>query len=122
MHSKSNLASTSRSTNTPSSLQRAEQSELEELSEKQWRLRCSTRKAFAKQQSEAVFAGALGKYVLAKCIQVDRHVNQCKDRCHSEVHDGVRHAKLPHIDVKNHEDNLHLGGSWSGGPQHEPCI
>ena len=40
MHSKSNLASTSRSTNTPSSLQRAAHSELEELTEKQWRLQC----------------------------------------------------------------------------------
>ena len=84
--------------------------------------RSCPRKAFAKQQRETVFAGALGKYILAECNQADRHVTQCKDRCHSVKHDGVRHAKLPHLNVKNHEDDLHLGCSWSENFQHEPCI
>ena len=34
--------------------------------------------------------------------------SQRKDLCHSVVLDGVRQAKLPHIDVKNHEGDLHL--------------
>ena len=74
------------------------------------------RKAFAKQQSETVFAGAFSYYVLAECIQVGRHVTQCKDRRHSVVLDGVGQAKLIH------EDDLHFGSSWSENSHHEPYI
>ena len=34
--------------------------------------------------------------------------SQCKDLCNSVVGDGVRQAKLPHIDVKNHKGDSTL--------------
>ena len=43
--------------------------------------------------------------------------SQCKDLCNSVVVDGVRQAKLPHIDVKNHkgDSTLNFHGPVSVG-------
>ena len=62
-----------------------------------------------------MFAGAVGQDVLSEGMLVGRHVAQRKDLgdlmlCwrHFLMHDGGRHAKLPHLGVKMHEDGLHF--------------